>query len=106
MGRVNISFSKSQAETVFGPGIDRVTKARAKEIKEACQEECPVKTGRLRREHKIQKISFRNYRILADTSYASHVFDGDGPEGKRKPNRWLIRGVDRVRASQGGANAG
>lgn len=100
-GRVQ-TIGRTEIGNVFGARAVNFTERRAEVVKEACQEECPVKTGLLRSQHKVIQIGRRNFAVLADTDYASHVHDGDGPEGPRRPNRWMNRGVDKVAARNRG----
>ena len=95
MGRINIDESELRGR-VFATAageLDRV----ADDLKTACQQECPVQTGRLLRSHKVVRVSPEFAVVLADTPYARNVFDGEGPNGPRRPNRWMLRGIDRMR---------
>lgn len=99
MGRVQITKSNIAINSIFDARAVNLTERRTNEIKEACQEECPVQTGYMRSQHMVIRVGYRNFRMLVNTDYALEVFDGRGPEGPRRPNRWLDRGLDRVAAA-------
>jgi hypothetical protein len=95
VGKVEIDTAKFGGR-IFASARKQQEQA-AEDLKRACQEECPVQSGNLLRNHKVIRITDERMIVLADTSYAQHVFDGDGPNGPRRPNRWMTRGIDRVR---------
>jgi hypothetical protein len=112
MGKVEINMSKLRGE-IFVKEL-RLVEERAEEVLEEAQRESPVGNreyhdeegahpGLLRRSHELEKAARGiGYHIVANTRYAIHVFDGDGPEGPRTPNRWLVRALDIVGARHAG----
>ena len=80
----------------------------AAELLRLSKEECPVSDrhytdedgkhpGALRDSHRMDYEGNYVWNISADTNYAIHVYDGNSPTGPRKPNRWLLRAIDRAR---------
>jgi len=95
MGRVTIHRSKAQA-MVRRAGFENLME-EGRTLLRYSQEECPVKTGNLLRSHRLVRVSWREVRIEATAGYARRVYDGDGPGGGRRPNRWFQRAIDRAR---------
>lgn len=95
MGKVEINQSKARA--VVQVVTRRELGETAERIYKNALIEVPVKTGRLRASHRIERVSEDELRVSANTPYASKVFDGEGPGGSRRPNRWLTRAADRSR---------
>ena len=56
-----------------------------------------MQTGRLLASHRIERAAEDKRIISANTPYARQVYDGDGPGGRSRPNRWLQRAIDRGR---------
>jgi len=92
MGRVKLDRSKAQV-VVRRAGLENLQEYGRKVLRN-CQEECPVQTGRLLRSHRLVRVSWREVRIEATAPYSLAVFDG---KQGRRPNRWLLRGLDRSR---------
>lgn len=108
MGKIVVDPGKLQA--LFGPRAVNYTERRMNLLKDACQAECPVgeraytdeegdHPGALRDSHYVTRVGYRTWLLVVGARYGIFVYDGRGPEGPRKPNRWLDRGKDRVRAA-------
>jgi hypothetical protein len=97
MGRVKVDRSKAQA-LVRRAGLENLREEGRKLLK-LCQDECPVQTGFLRASHRMEGAGVFEVRIVAHARYARNVYDGDGPGGRRRPNRWFQRAIDRARIS-------
>ena len=96
MGRVKVDRSK--AEVLIRRRAVENLDAQAERLLGYCQEEVPVKTGFLRASHRIVRVNFHTRRIVATAPYAREVYDGRGPQGSRRPNRWFQRAIDRASA--------
>ena len=101
-GMVEINpMSDEQIISAFGPGAVNLTQQRAQEIRRACIDEAPEITGFLKDNIRIRQVNYRNWRIVSEAPYSMFVIDGRGPEGPRRPNRYMNRGLDRVAALHG-----
>ncbi len=95
MSKVSVDVTKLRA--IVSVKAERELERQAEILKRLCQEECPVQTGRLLASHKVEDSGLGRRSVVADTPYARNVFDGEGPNGARRPNRWMLRGIDRMR---------
>jgi hypothetical protein len=96
-------------QRLFGQRAVNYTERRMNLLKEACQAECPVgdreyvdaegdHPGALKESHYVTRVGYRTWLLVVGARYGIFVYDGRAPEGARKPNRWLDRGKDRLRA--------
>src|SRR5215207_2784675 len=94
---------------MFGERAVNYTERRMELLKQACQAECPVgqrayedqegrHPGALRESHYTIRVAYRTWLLVVGARYGIFVYDGRSPSGPRKPNRWLDRGKDRLRA--------
>ncbi len=108
MGKIVVNPGKLQA--MFGERAVNYTERRMEILKKECQAECPVDDrnytdadgihpGVLRDSHYVTRVGYRTWLLVVGARYGIFVYDGRAPEGRRKPNRWLDRGKDRVRAA-------
>jgi hypothetical protein len=95
MGRLTLDRGKAEV-LIRRVGTENLME-EGRRVMRYCQEESPVLTGELLASHRVVRVSWRAVRVIATAPYARRVFDGDGPNGRRRPNRWLTRGMDRAR---------
>lgn len=95
MGRVDVNRGQA-AVAIRNVSRDQFEQV-GRHLLRLCQEECPVITGRLLSSHRIERISDEELHIVATAPYSLYVFDGDGPGRGRRPNRWMLRAIDRAR---------
>ena len=95
MGKVAVNRGQARAMVQLETRDQLVGVGRT--LMDLCKDECPVRTGHLRGSHHLERVSDEEIHIVAEAPYSLHVFDGDGPGGARRPNRWMLRAIDRAR---------